>query len=84
MSDHSQTGNETPDVNQGEGDREAARAYNEATQDYVRSGKVEEAARRAGKQDPEEAEHSEEEGRARAKEEDPEVRRDYRQPTPPH
>ncbi len=34
-------------------------------------------------QDPEEAEHSKRRG-APGQEEDPEVRRDYRQPTPPH
>jgi hypothetical protein len=32
----------------GEGDNEAAREYEEATQELVQSGKLEEAARRAG------------------------------------
>jgi hypothetical protein len=69
--------------NQGEGNREAARHYNEATREHVRSGKVEEAARRAAGQDPNEAAESEAEGRERAKEEDPYVDRDYQQPTKP-
>jgi hypothetical protein len=70
---------ETP-VNQGEGNREAAREYNEQTREFVRSGKVEDAARQAGEQDPEEARQSEREGLEHAKEEDPEVSRDYGQP----
>jgi len=84
MSEQTQTQTQTGggDV-QGEGDREAARHYNESTREYVRSGKVEEAARRAGEQDPREGAESEAEGRARAREEDPEVERDYQQPTPP-
>ena len=35
--------------NQGEGDRESAKRYNENTREYVKSGKVEKAAREAGK-----------------------------------
>jgi hypothetical protein len=69
--------------NQGEGNREAAREYNADTRAHVRSGKVDEAARKAGDQDPEEAARSEEKGRARATEEDPEVERDYSTPTKP-
>jgi hypothetical protein len=65
----------------GEGDREADRHYRERTEEFVKSGKVEEAAKRAGDQDPEEARRAEEEGRKRAKEDDPEVHRDYRKPT---
>lgn len=41
------------------------------------------AARRAAGQDPNEAAESEAEGLERAKEEDPEVDRDYQQPTKP-
>jgi hypothetical protein len=65
---------------QGEGDKEAAREYNEATREFVESGKVDEAAERARGQDPREAERAEREGEERAKEKDPAVRRDYRKP----
>lgn len=67
--------------NQGEGDRESARRYNEKTQKFVESGKVDEAARRAGKGDNEELERAEQIGRDRAKELDPAVDRDYSKPT---
>lgn len=67
--------------NQGEGDREADRHYRERTEEFVESGRVEEAAQRARDQDPEEARKAEEQGRSRAKEKDPEVHRDYRKPT---
>lgn len=70
-----------PDIeNQGEGDREAAKHYNEATREFVKSGKVDRAAERAAEQDPQEAERSERAGRERAKEEDPAVHRDYDKP----
>jgi hypothetical protein len=62
---------------QGEGDRASARRYNETTREFAESGKVAEAVKRASKQDPKDAERSEEAGRARAKELDPAVRRDY-------
>lgn len=64
--------------NLGEGDRESARRYNEKTREYVKSGKVDEAAKQAGKQNPREAEESEHKGRERAREVDPAVHRDYR------
>lgn len=67
------------DGNQGEGNREAAKAYNEETQRFVEAGKVEKSAAEAKaavegeeKADLEEAER---EGRARAKEFDPNVKR---------
>jgi hypothetical protein len=63
--------------NQGEGDRESARQYNKETRGFVESGKVEEAAKKTGEQDPEEAERSEKAGRERAKEVDPAVHREY-------
>jgi len=66
--------------NQGEGDRESAARYNEATQEFVQSGKVEDAAEQAAGQDPQEARRSEREARERAKAEDPAVRRDYDKP----
>lgn len=68
------------DKQQGEGDREADRHYRDKTREFVESGRVEKAAREAGKQDPEEARKAEEAGRKRAKEEDPEVHRDYDKP----
>ncbi|MFW6093209.1 MAG: hypothetical protein ACODAC_04490 [Pseudomonadota bacterium] len=66
---------------QGEGDREADRHYRERTREFVESGKVDEAAREAEEQDPEEAADAEARGRKRAKEVDPEVHRDYDEPT---
>jgi hypothetical protein len=73
--------NQAPDKIQGEGDKEAARRYTEATEEYVKSGKVEDAAKRAADQDPQEAEQAERRGKARAKEQDPAVHRDYHRPT---
>ena len=67
--------------NQGEGDRESAKRYNEGVQDFVKSGKVEEAARKAGDADPQEMEQAEQAGKERAKEFDPAVKRDYASPT---
>lgn len=58
--------------NQGEGDREAARHYDEKTRQFVESGKVDQAARDA-ESDPQ----AEEKGKERAKEFDPEVHRDH-------
>jgi hypothetical protein len=66
--------------NQGEGNRDAAERYNADTREYVRSGHVPHAARKAEGQDPQEAEASERAGKERAKEEDPEVSRHYQQP----
>lgn len=59
--------------NQGEGDREAARHYDEKTREFVESGKVDPAASNA-EDNPE----AEEKGKERAKEFDPEVHRDYK------
>lgn len=62
--------------NEGEGNRTAARNYNQATEDFVKSGKVDEKARAATRmtdkerQESEAAEHA---GKARAREEDPAV-----------
>jgi hypothetical protein len=66
--------------NQGEGDRESAKKYNEATRDFVESGKLEDKEGEATGQDATEAEVTERIGRERAKEEDPEVKRDYDKP----
>ncbi len=65
----------------GEGDREADRHYRERTREFVESGRVEEAAKKAREQDSTEAEEAERKGRRRAKELDPEVHRDYDRPT---
>lgn len=64
---------------QGEGNYEAAREYNEATRDFVESGRVDKAARDAEPRDATEAksmEQAEQVGKARAKGEDPTVTRD--------
>lgn len=66
--------------NQGEGDRESAARYNEATRDFVKSGKVDKAVERARGQDPQEARDSEREGREHAREEDPALHRNYEKP----
>lgn len=66
--------------NQGEGNRDAARRYNEDTKDFVKQDKVDEAAQRAKGQDPAEAEAAEKAGKERAKEFDPAVGRDYKKP----
>ena len=62
--------------NQGEGDRESARRFNEAEQSFVRSGRSEDAAREAEPRDEEEArqmEQAEQIGKSHAKDEDPTV-----------
>jgi hypothetical protein len=64
---------------QGEGNYEAAREYNEATRDFVQSGRAEKAARDAEPRDAAEAkslERAEQAGKERAKGEDPAVTRD--------
>lgn len=67
-----------PHSQKGEGDRESDRRYREHTRDFVDSGKVdekaEEARREGGSKPLREAEKA---GRQRAKEEDPNVKRDY-------
>ena len=75
--------NESNSKNQGEGDRESAERYNEATREFVKSGEVDEAAARARGQDPQEAGNSERAGKERAKEEDPAVHREYDKPEKP-
>lgn len=68
---------------QGEGDRESARRYDEATKAFVESGKVKKQAETTAKISPEEErelEEADKAGKERAKEEDPAVRRDYSKP----
>lgn len=62
----------------GEGNHEADRRYRDETKRFIDSGRVEEAAqeaKRALEDDGEALAAAEAEGRARAKEEDPEVER---------
>jgi hypothetical protein len=66
--------------NQGEGNRDAAAAYNDAQQAFVREGKVDEKAgerRNMSAQERREAEQAEREGESHAREKDPSVVRDY-------
>ncbi len=67
------------DGNQGEGNREAAKAYNEETQRFVEAGKVEKSAAEAKAavegEEKAELEEAERIGRAHAKEFDPNVKR---------
>ena len=65
----------------GEGNREADKQYREDTREFVEKGKVDKAAKDAARQKPGEARKAEEKGRERAREEDPEVHREYDKPT---
>ena len=67
-------------TNQGEGNREAARRYNQDQHQFVESGKVEKAAEDAKGQDPAEAAAAEKAGKERAKGFDPQEDPDYRKP----
>ena len=63
---------------QGEGNYDAAEEYDEAQREFVKSGKVEQAARDAkpkSEAEAKEMEQAEQAGRSRAKEEDPAVKR---------
>ncbi|MDP2355606.1 MAG: hypothetical protein Q8M31_06040 [Beijerinckiaceae bacterium] len=67
------------DGNQGEGNRGAAKAYNDATADFAKSGKVDEQAQKA-RRDLEgdagdELRRAEEEGKSHSKGEDPALRK---------
>ena len=68
---------------EGEGSYTAARAYGKSVKKFVESGKVEQASHDARPRDAAEArelEEAEQTGLKRAKEEDPEVSRAYRNP----
>lgn len=70
--------------NQGEGNREAARHYNEKTEEFVKSGQVDQKAREAAdvsKGEEKKLRQAEEAGKSRAKEEDPAVKRNPSKPT---
>ena len=62
----------------GEGNYKASRQYNEATKEFVESGRVDEAARKAAPQNQQQAQQMDEaeaKGKSRAKEEDPALKR---------
>jgi hypothetical protein len=70
----------TQQRNEGEGNRTAAREYNQAQQRFVKSGQVDEKAREAERSLDDKAirrelEHAEAIGKRHIAEEDPEVRR---------
>jgi hypothetical protein len=74
----SQPGKQQPQADlshvQGEGDYEAGRHYDEKTREFVKSGKVDEAARNAHPKSPreqQEMQKAEEIGKSRSKGEDP-------------
>lgn len=72
------------DKEHGEGNYKASREYNEATKKFVESGRVDEAARDAAPDSESEAQqmaNAEAEGRRRAKEEDPALRRPTKDPS---
>jgi hypothetical protein len=63
---------------QGEGNYDAAKEFDQAEEKFVKSGKVEQAARDAEPKDiqeQKEIERAEEEGKKRAKDEDPQLKR---------
>jgi hypothetical protein len=70
--------------NEGEGNRTAAKAYNKGVQDFVKSGRVDKAAKEAEKAvegaEREELDAAEREGKSHAREFDPEEERDYSKP----
>lgn len=66
---------------QGEGNREADRQYREKTREFVKSGKVDKAAEKAGDINPEEAAAAEKVGKDKARELDPQVHREHDKPT---
>jgi len=68
--------------NEGEGNRTAAREYNEAQKRFIQSGKVDQKAREAerdfdDRQIRRELEHAEAIGKRHAAKEDPEIKRRY-------
>ena len=71
-------GQEADPAMQGEGNRTAARRYNEETTDFARSGRVEQAAREArpaGAEEARDMERAEAEGKSHARGEDPLLRK---------
>jgi hypothetical protein len=69
------------DKEHGEGNYKASQRYRERTEAFVEAGKVDQAAKAAAPQSPEEAaelEQAEQAGRERAAEEDPQLRKKRR------
>jgi hypothetical protein len=69
--------------NQGEGNREAARHYNKATEEFVKAGKVEQHKKdfeNLSEAEKAELRKAEEKGLEKAKEKDPAVTRDHKKP----
>jgi hypothetical protein len=66
------------DRNEGEGNKTAARHYNEKTEEFAKSGRVEEKARAAEEalegSEKRELEHAEAEGKSHAAGEDPAIK----------
>jgi hypothetical protein len=63
---------------QGEGNYEAGKQYQDAQHDFAQSGRVQQAAQNAAPRSPQEEQdmaRAEQEGRSRAKEEDPQLRK---------
>ena len=79
--DENRKSQETTTRNEGEGNKTAARQYNEAQRRFVQSGKVEEKAREAEKSlktgDKRELERAEAVGKRHKVAEDPEITRKY-------
>lgn len=69
-----------PQKNEGEGNRTAARRYNEGARKTAERG-IQEKPENLSDEERLELERAEEEGRSRAKELDPSVDRDYQKPT---
>ena len=69
-----------PDTNEGEGSRTAAKDYNERTEQFMKNDDVEARAREAAaaldSEEGEELRKAEDQGRAHAHEEDPQVHRE--------
>ena len=80
MSGDQKLGDQKPgdQKNEGEGSRSGARAYNQATKEFVDSGRVDDAAQKARKAveggEKAELERAEAEGKRHAKGEDPALR----------
>lgn len=71
----------TTQPNEGEGNRTAARRYNEATKEFTESGRVAGQARKAAQmseQEKREAEAAEQAGKAKSRGEDPALYKDGR------
>jgi len=67
----------------GEGDPEAARNYNESTQEFVESGQVqkqEQTTKNVSEEEREALKNAEQVGEEKAKEHDPNIDRDYSKP----